>query len=261
VRTLRIWMALCCSVALVVGMTVGVATAQVPPGGLFDTTGFAIADGGNGGSARGGDGGNGGTGVAPICSQNTSDAVADVDPETLCGAGGLGGDAGDAGVSEAGDGGVAFTVGGAPPAGTPAPNIQQLLADLFVRQRQGSVVITVGNNGPDPANGVQFSTTVTASNGVATFAGISAEGLTCTSSVDPGTAFNPESPAFTVTCTIGDLAPGQTVEFRILWVAEECFSADVTSAAHVSAASPADPDLSNNSSTFTSKESNFGPGC
>ena len=60
--------------------------------------------------------------MTPICNQNT-DGIGPVDwydedgnflyteePTVNCGAGGRGGDAGDAGVSEAGDGGLAFTV-------------------------------------------------------------------------------------------------------------------------------------------------------
>jgi hypothetical protein len=72
---------------------------------LGGTAGPADASGGNGGSARGGDGGRGGTGTAPMCTQNASDPGASMD----CGAGGQGGPAGDGGVSEGGEGGVAFS--------------------------------------------------------------------------------------------------------------------------------------------------------
>jgi hypothetical protein len=72
---------------------------------LGGTAGPADASGGNGGSARGGDGGRGGSGTAPMCTQNASDPGASMD----CGAGGQGGPAGDGGVSEGGEGGVAFS--------------------------------------------------------------------------------------------------------------------------------------------------------
>jgi hypothetical protein len=91
----------------------------------FETAGFfapsANASGGNGGSARGGEGGRGGTGTLPICNQNSNDVtwteywdadgnlVSD-EPTVDCGAGGRGGTAGDAGISEGGDGGLAFAI-------------------------------------------------------------------------------------------------------------------------------------------------------
>lgn len=81
-----------------------------PAGG---TTGPAFANGGNGGSARGGDGGRGGDGFAPQCNQNSNDVIWDFadQPTVACGAGGSGGDAGDGGISEGGNGGLAFTDG------------------------------------------------------------------------------------------------------------------------------------------------------
>lgn len=93
---------------------------------LFDFGPDVDASGGDGGSARGGDGGRGGSGTLAICNQNSNDVtweewweddelVSD-EPTVNCAAGGRGGEGGDAGISEGGDGGVAFNVGGTPTA-------------------------------------------------------------------------------------------------------------------------------------------------
>jgi hypothetical protein len=94
--------------------TGALAPATVVPSGPFDdldTTGFANANGGNAGSVRGGEGGRGGSGTLPICNQSTNDEDWWEAPVVDCAAGGIGGDGGDAGIAEAGDGGLAFTVG------------------------------------------------------------------------------------------------------------------------------------------------------
>jgi hypothetical protein len=74
---------------------------------LPGSTGPADASGGNAGDASGGDGGRGGHGTGASCSQNGND-VADA-ANLDCAEGGVGGAAGDGGISEAGDGGLAFT--------------------------------------------------------------------------------------------------------------------------------------------------------
>jgi hypothetical protein len=88
----------------------------------FTTERFVDASGGDAGSARGGDGGRGGDGTLPICNQNSNDVIwyeywdengnwVSEEPSVNCAAGGRGGEAGDAGISEAGDGGIAFDIG------------------------------------------------------------------------------------------------------------------------------------------------------
>jgi hypothetical protein len=240
-------------VALVVALAVPTSVAQVAPGNLFDTDGFADASGGNGGSARGGDGGRGGTGVGPMCNQNTNDLFetdwweGDSGPTVACGAGGAGGDAGAAGESIGGNGGIAFGVGPPPPPTTTTTTTpRRLLADLFVRQRNGSFIITVGNNGPDPAQAAHLESTLTADT-FAFFSSVESTKGTCTGP-DASPLLSP-SPKM-VTCDFGDLAVGELVTVTIHWSRSEV-RVTVTNTAVVSAMSPPDPDLTNNSSTLS----------
>jgi hypothetical protein len=253
-RTLRIWLALCCSVALVVTFAVGVAFAQIAPGNPLETEGFVDASGGSGGSALGGDGGRGGTGTGPICNQSTNDVFEtdawdeEGDPTVACGAGGGGGDGGDAGESIGGRGGFAFGVG-PPPAPEAPPTIpepiRRLLADLFVRQRAGSFIITVGNNGPDPAQGAHLVSTFSG-NGFAHFGSVETTKGSCT---EPTVGADLSTPQ-TVTCDFGDLAVGELVTVTIDWSPGECGST-ATNTAVVSDAGPSDPDLTNNANTLS----------
>lgn len=222
--------------AIVACLTMAISAATVMPSAAqvaepFTTTSFADASGGDGGSARGGDGGRGGAGVVPICNQNTDPLVtggwADDEPSVNCAAGGRGGDGGEGGVSEGGEGGIAFTVSGGAPA-RPPETIRQLLADLAVSQNalvvgivepaesdgptsaaQSRVefIVTVVNNGPDPAVGAQLVNTLTAT-GPTVFDSVS--GATC-DGPEPGTEFS----SLTIRCSLGDLAPGASVSVRI----------------------------------------------
>jgi hypothetical protein len=245
-RTLRVWLALCCSVALVVTFAVRVTVAQFAPANPFATDTFADASGGAAGSAAGGDGGRGGAGTGPICNQNTDDGFetewweGDSEPTVACGAGGRGGDAGDAGESIAGNGGVAFTVGFAPP---PSQPIRNPFADVFIRNpiRLGSFLIDVANAGPDVAHGVKLVVTLEGEP-PSSFASAESSRGSC---AKPASGTSISAPV-TITCDLGDVAVGDTVTVTIEWTNENECAGTATVNATVSSASPPDPDLTNN---------------
>ena len=250
--TLRIWLALCCAVVMVVALAVQTTVAQLAPGNPFATGGFADASGGAGGSARGGDGGAGGAGFAPLCNQNTSDAMEDAfdtdawagdhEPRLVCPAGAQGGDAGKGGESEGGKGGIAFTVGFAPPP-APPPAIPNPFADVFIRNpiRLHSFDIDIGNNGPDPAHGVTLVATLEG-DPPSSFAFATTTRGSCTGPAPDTSIVTPQ----TITCTIGDVAVGEIVTVTIEWNnLNEC-PGTATVMANASSTSPPDPDLTNN---------------
>lgn len=263
-RTLRIWLALCCAVALVMTLTASASVAQVAPGNPFATDGFADASGGAGGSARGGDGGNGGSGTAPMCNQSTNDVFETDDwadatgPVEACGAGGLGGDAGRAGESVGGNGGIAFGVGPPPPPGAPPTpeQIRRLLADLGVLQRLGSFIINVANHGPDTAVNATLTANLSATD-VASIDSVSTPRGGCTA--PEGTGNFP----ITVTCQFGDIPVGDSFDVEIEWSpGSVCYPSDpnvtATSVATVANETP-DPNLANNTSTLTQTKRAFCP--
>jgi hypothetical protein len=117
-------------------------------------------------------------------------------------------------------------------------------ADLFVRQRTGSFIITVGNNGPDRAQSVHFVTTFQADN-PASFDSFETTKGTCTG---PDSGVDITTPQM-VTCDFGDLAVGELVTVTIFW--SSFCGATTTNTAVVSSPAPPDPDLTNNSSTLS----------
>jgi hypothetical protein len=246
-RIRRSWAAVCVGVTLLVLVVPRVGAQVVDP---FTQNGFANASGGDGGSARGGDGGGGGSGTLPNCNANTNDAwetdgwADDADePALACPAGARGGDAGDGGVSEGGNGGIAFTVGRPP--GTTPDQVRRLLADVLIRAiRLNSFDVDIANNGPDAASGVTVAFTLQGGSSFVLFDSITPpEGSTCTGQPAPDHELS--SPV-TMTCQLGGLAVGQVATVVINWHNSNECPETATLHATVSSTSPPDPNLTNN---------------